>query len=215
MNINNQKPDRKVLFRIIICIIIVFVGIIGMSGLAKMKKPLVEVKYEEPSLRVDAREIKPEDVAVSITGHGEVRALDVVSIAPEVSGKIIKIHPRLEAGEVIPKGDTVFEIDPRDYKAALEDASATVKQLENSILLLKKQYEIDTERLKTIKRSCDIAKQQYERVRKLFEDDKVGTESGVDQAEQTCNTFSDQAEQMALAVDLYPIRIKEAENGLE
>ena len=104
MNKNDLKTDRKIIFRIIICVTIILVGIIGMSGLAKMKKPLIEIKYEEPSLRVEVREVEPEDVPVFITGHGEVRALNVVSIAPEIAGKIIGIHPNLEAGEIIPKG---------------------------------------------------------------------------------------------------------------
>lgn len=215
MNVEEFKPNGKVIFRIIVCVLILLLGVIGMSSFAKMKQPPIEAHYDEPSLRVEVLKAYTEDVPVSITGYGEVKVLDVVSIAPEVSGKIVKIHPRLETGEIISKGDVLFSIDPRDYEASLEETAAAVKQLENSILRLNKQYEIDRERLKTLKRNRDLAKNQYDRVRKLFEEDKVGTLSGVDQAEQSYNSTFDQVEQMALAIELYPIQIREAESSLD
>ncbi|MFC1820780.1 efflux RND transporter periplasmic adaptor subunit [Thermodesulfobacteriota bacterium] len=214
MSQDNFKSNRKIITRIVICAIVILIGVLGMSRLAKLKKSPAEVRYEEPSLRVEVLRAKTEDVPVFITGYGEVRALDVVSIAPEISGKVINIHPRLEAGEIVAKGDILFRVDPRDYEASFEEAAAMVRQLENSILRLKKQYEIDRERLKTLERNRDLAGQQYTRVKNLFENDKVGTLTGVDQAEQSFNSVSDQAEQMALAVDLYPIRIRESESSL-
>jgi multidrug resistance efflux pump len=50
--------------------------------------------------------------------------------------------------------------------------------------------------------------------RQLFETDRVGTRSGVDQAERAYNTTSDQADQIAQAVSLYPLQIREAQSSL-
>ena len=212
---NNLESNGKIKFRIIMCVTVLLVGFLGMTGIANMKSPPMEIKQMEPSLSVEVMEAKAEDVPVFIKGYGEVRSLDVVNIAPEVSGKIIEINPRLETGEVIARGDLIFKIDERDYEAAFDEASATVRKLENSLLSLKKTYEIDRERLRTIQRNRDIAKLQYERVKRLFEEDKVGTDSGVDKAEEAFNSASDQAEQMALSVELYPLQIREAESSLD
>jgi len=51
-------------------------------------------------------------------------------------------------------------------------------------------------------------------VKRLYEQDKVGTRSEVDRAEQAYNAAADQADQLAQAVDLYPLRIREAESTL-
>ena len=209
-----SKPKNRILFRVIMVSAIIFAGIFFAGVFMSLRKPPPQMPIAEPTLQVEVLDAKPENVPVVITGYGEVKALNVVSIAPEVSGRIVRIHPRLEPGEVIKKGEIIFRIDPRDYEAAHIEARATVIQMESSLERMKRQYEIDRERLKTIQRTRELSKQQYERVKKLFEEDKVGTQSGVDQAEQTFNNATDQQEQMAKAVELYPLQIKETESNL-
>ena len=211
---NESKPKNRILFRAIMVSAIIFAAIVIAAGFMSFRRPPPQMPIPEPTLQVEVLDAKPENVPVSITGYGEVKALNEVSIAPEVSGKVMRIHPRLEAGEVISKDEVIFQIDTRDYEAAFVEATATVTQMESSLERMKRQYEIDRERLKTIQRTCELSRQQYERVKKLFEEDKVGTQSGVDQAEQTYNNARDQQEQMAKAVELYPLQIKESESSL-
>ncbi len=209
-----SKRILNIVIRLIICAGVIFAGFMGMQTLAKMKKPPAEVKQEEKPLRVEVLRAESGDVPITITGYGEVKTLNVVSVAPEVSGKIVSIHSRLELGEIISKGDILFKIDPRNYQASLSEARASVQQWKNTILRLKKQSAIDQDRLKTLERSRDLARGEFERIRQLFESDSVGTRTGVDAAERSYNSVADQAAQMAQAVELYPIQIKEAENSL-
>ncbi len=213
----SHKSSRSVfniVIRIVICAAVLFIGVTGMHTLSKMKKPPTEAKYEERPLRVDVLQVTLEDAPVSITGYGQVNARDVVSVAPEISGKIVEIHPRLEVGEVIPKGETLFKIDPLNYIAADKQRRATVQQWKNTILRLKKQYAIDQKRLKSLTRNRELANAEFGRIRRLFEQDSVGTHSGVDAAERSFNSAGDLADQTAQTVTLYPIRIKEAKNSL-
>ena len=213
-NKNESKSKNRILFRFIMVFTIIFMGFFVMIVLGMTRKRPPQMPFQEPALQVEVLEANPENVPIVITGYGEARVLDEVSIAPEVSGKVVKVHPRLEAGEVIPEGDIIFQIDTRDYEAAYTEAKATVTQMKSSLERMKRQYEIDKERLKTIQRTCELSRQQYERVRELFEKDKVGTQSGVDQAEQAWNSASDQQEQMEKTVELYPLQIQEAESSL-
>jgi multidrug efflux pump subunit AcrA (membrane-fusion protein) len=120
----------------------------------------------------------------------------------------------LKAGQIIPAGEAMFRIDPADYEAALQEARAGVAQWQNAVARIKKQFAIDTLRLKTLERNAQLAKTEFERVRQLFEVDRVGTRSGMDQAERAYNSSLDQADQMAQAVTLYPLQIQEAESSL-
>jgi RND family efflux transporter MFP subunit len=115
---------------------------------------------------------------------------------------------------MIPKGETLFKIDSANYTASYEEARGVVQQWKNSIIRLKKQYTIDTKRLKTIERNRALAKAEFERIRKLFETNNIVSRSGVEKSEQVYNSALDQTDQMAQAVALYPIRIKEAESSL-
>ena len=74
--------------------------------------------------------------------------------------------------------------------------------------------QLDRERQKTIERNRELAKAEYERVKKLYQTNKVVSQSGVDKAEQAYNAAADAADQMARMIALYPIQIKEAQSGL-
>lgn len=209
-----SKPIVNILIRIGICSLVLFIGVVGMKTLAAMKKPPAEIKSEERPLRVEILEAVAGDLPVTITAYGEVAALNTVTLAPEVSGRITGTHPRLETGEVIEKGAVLFRVDDRDYRASVMEAQASAAQLGHTIQRLEKQFAIDRHRLKTILRNRDLALAEFERIRKLHDTGKVVSQSTVDNAEQQYNNRADLADQMAQTVALYPLRIKETESGL-
>jgi len=183
----SSKPALSLVTSIIICILVLVVGAAGMVMLTRLKKPPAEVKNSERSLRVEAMQIKKEDIQVFITGYGEVKALTVVPIAPEVSGRIVDIHPRLKIGEIIPKGKVLFKIDPKDYLTVLKT---------------------NRKRLKILKRSHELAKKEYQRVLVLFEKDNVVTLSRLEAAENTMLAAADLENQIIQVLET-------AENNLE
>lgn len=215
MNSEDKRRQKKhVLIRLAICSLILMIGWVGMNGLASLKKPPAEAKTEERAINVKVVSAQPHDYPVAITGYGETRALIVVNVSPEVSGRVVHTHPMLRVGQVIPTGEVMFRIDPSDYQAGLQEAGAGVTQWQTTVARLKKQFALDRQRLKTLERSAKLAKIEFERVRQLLESDRVGTRSSVDQAERAYNSATDQADQMAQAVSLYPLQIRETESNL-
>ncbi|MEE8552180.1 MAG: efflux RND transporter periplasmic adaptor subunit [Desulfobacterales bacterium] len=185
-----KKPAKVVLISIVVSIIVLIVGYLGMKMLASLKTPPVETKSSERPLRVEALQVKQEDISVFITGYGEVKTLNVVPISPEVLGKIVKIHPRLEAGEIIPKGEILFKIDPKDYM--------TVRKTSG-------------DRLKILKRSQELAKKEYERVRVLFEKNNIGTQAGIEAAERAMLSASDLTNQIAQVLETAETNLERCE----
>src|SRR6202171_1775766 len=59
------------------------------------------------------------------TRDGAVRAY-VVTMAPEVAGRIVKLP--VADNQFVHKGDVLFEIDPADYRIALESAQAQAQR---------------------------------------------------------------------------------------
>ena len=59
------------------------------------------------------------------TRDGQVRAY-VVTMAPEVAGRIVKLT--VADNQFVHKGDVLFEIDPADYRIALEQAQAQAQR---------------------------------------------------------------------------------------
>ena len=215
-----MKPTHRstitgdVLKRIVICVVVLALGAGGMLALASMKKPPAEAKPEERAMRVEVLRAVPETVEVTISGFGEVRPVDIVTISSEVAGKVVAIHPNLEAGMTVAKNALLFRVDPTDYRANRDNARAALQLGENTVARLTRQYALDKARLATLERNRDLAESEFNRLRSLFEEDSVGTRSGVDAAERQYNSSADQADQMAKAVAVYPIQIREAENSL-
>ena len=183
----NAKMSKRFLFRFTICILILIAGLAGMKALASLKKPPEQAKPQEQSLKVEIVTVEKKPCPVNITGYGEVRALNVVSIAPEVSGKIVEIHPRLETGEVISRHDILFRVDPREYQIAVKTGQ---------------------DRLQVLKQSLALEKKEFHRVRRLFQENKVGTASGVDMAEKMMLSSNDMLLQATQALELATINLE-------
>lgn len=209
-----SKRYITVVLRAVASIVILLVAYVLFGAIIRSKEPAAQVEIPEQALRVDVLEATFRDVPVRIEGLGEMRSRDVVQIASEVAGLVTAIHPHLEVGGVIPAGEILFEIDARDYEAIAIQSSASVDQLSNSVQRLTKQYAIDKERLKTYERTRGLANGEFERVKSLYEKDKVGTQSQVDNAEMGFNNANDAYDQLSQTCDLFPIRIEEAKNSL-
>jgi len=209
------RKTPQVLTRIGVSAVIVFVGAAGMQGFASLKKPPTQAGLTERPIPVKAVTVRSEDMAVAIRSQGVVRSLDIVQIVPQVMGNVVEIHPNLDMGKTIPKGETLFVIDPRTYQAALNQAEAQAAQLQNGIESVKARMRVDTERLETLKRTCDLAEAEYVRRKKLFEEDEVGTLSLVEATEQGYNQTKDIMQQMEMALELYPIQLQEMRSGLD
>ena len=218
---NNQRSDAKqtrrkkrLLINVIISLLLLGLGFAGLQLLAKMRKPPAEVVTAERVLKVEARAVTFEDIAVPISGFGEVRTLNSVTLAAEVAGRVTAVHPRLEVGETVNKGELLFEVDSRNYTSIQAEASAAVGQWQATIARLKKQETLDRNRLQTLKRNQALAQKEFERIKALFEKNRLVTRSAMEQAERAYNQTVDQTDQMASAVALYPSRVKEAQSSL-
>lgn len=88
-------------------------------------------------------ESKPEEVEVSqpltreITDHddftGRMAAKETVEIRARVRGHLVKVN--FQEGEEVKEGDLLFEIDPRPYKASLDQAEANRSASDASLKL--------------------------------------------------------------------------------
>jgi multidrug efflux system membrane fusion protein len=75
-----------------------------------------------PLVPVTAGTVTAQNVPVYLQGIGTVQAYNMVSVKTRVDGQIVKVFFR--EGQEVKEGDPLFEIDPRPYQAALEQAQA-------------------------------------------------------------------------------------------
>src|SRR5688572_1084366 len=97
------------------------------------------------------------DVPVYLDEIGRTVAVESVTIQPQVSGRVTEVH--FTDGADVKKGQLLFTIDPRPFKAALAEAEAELA--ENRAQLKWTQDEV--KRLEGVKGTGAVSQQEYEK----------------------------------------------------
>jgi membrane fusion protein (multidrug efflux system) len=132
---------------------------------------------------VKAMQVIQKDSPVTYEYVGEIVAKDEVQIQARVSGNIAR--KLVKGGDTVHSGQPLFEIDQRQYSAAVTDAQAQVAQAQAS--------------LSNIRR--DVARYQ-----------SLADQGGI--AAQTLDTSRAQAEQAQAQVNAYQAKLTQANNDL-
>jgi membrane fusion protein, multidrug efflux system len=109
-----------------------------------------------PPIPVQTAQARIEDVPVYFDGLGTVQPLNIVQVKAQVNGTLIALPVR--EGAEVHQGDIVAEIDPRPYKAALDQ---TLAQRDEDAALLKSAQQ-DLQRYQNLAKSSFAPKQQVD-----------------------------------------------------
>lgn len=141
--------------------------------------------FDRPPSPVQVTLAVSQDVPTYIDAIGKTVAREVVSIQPQVSGRIMKIH--FTDGANVKKGQMLFTIDPRPFEANLKQAQANLSRS----VALKKQAEANlskeiaqakwglaqVERYRTLVEQGVVAREQYEQLRANYDSLKATAEA--------------------------------------
>ncbi len=148
--------NRKKLF----LLAIIFVGVVGYYWIHAGDD---EISYiTEP--------VKRQNVQKVVNATGEVRAIELVTVGAQVSGKIEKLY--VSMGQNVKKGDLIAEIDSTTQqnevdinKARLESYKAQLNAAEVSLKIADKQYK----RTQTLKAKKAASDEDLENAQDTFE----------------------------------------------
>src|SRR5664279_5497792 len=88
-------------------------------------------KAARPAVRVTIAPVERVDFPVYLTGLGTVQGFNTVVVRTRVDGQIDKIG--FKEGQLVNQGDLLVEIDPRPFRAALDQAKAKKAQDEANL----------------------------------------------------------------------------------
>src|ERR1700719_5181460 len=103
----------------------------------------VTAAFEQPPTSVTVSAAVSHDVPIYLDEIGRNGAFESVTVTPQVGGRITERH--FQDGENISKGQLLFVIDPRPYKAQLDSAQASLAQAKAALELAKIQFSRDEE----------------------------------------------------------------------
>jgi multidrug efflux system membrane fusion protein len=108
--------------------------VVGFRGSRKKAPP----SFERPPAAVTLAVASARDVPVYLDEIGKTVAREMVTVSPQVTGRMMEIH--FTDGGDVKKGDPLFTIDPRPFQAQLDSALATLAQQKAQLDLARTQY---------------------------------------------------------------------------
>lgn len=115
---------------------------------------------KEDTVTYITQPVRRQNVEKVVNATGEVKAVDLVTVGAQVSGKIEKLY--VSIGQTVKKGDMIAEID------------STTQQ--NDVDIAKAKMSSYQAQLKAAKTSLKIAEKQYKRMQSLKKQNAASTE---------------------------------------
>ena len=129
--------------------------------------------HAAPTIPVTAGQAEAQDVPVYVQGLGTVQAFNTVNVRSRVDGQITKVF--FNEGQDVKTGDPLFQIDPRPFQAALDQAKANKAKDQASL----QGAQLDLQRYSELLPSGFQTQQQYDQQKAT-----VGQFQGAVQADQ-------------------------------
>jgi multidrug efflux system membrane fusion protein len=144
--------------------VIVFLVIHGKDAKAAAAKRALAAA--NPSVTATAATATKGDIGVYLDSIGTVTPVYTSSITAQADGVITAVH--YQEGQLLQKGDTLIDIDPRPYQAQLLQAEGALERDTNILA----QAQMDVERYRTAWAQNGIAKQLLDDQEKIVLQDQ-------------------------------------------
>lgn len=140
---------RVFLITVVAIVVTVLLTCIFLFGLAMTSPTATNAPVEETAFPVTTVVVQSATESVQLALVGTVEAERQVALSPGVTGRVSRIAEGLRPGRVFQRGDTLVQIDPRDYEAALAAERARVRGAELELA-------VERNRQQTAQREVDL-----------------------------------------------------------
>jgi multidrug efflux system membrane fusion protein len=139
-----RKPSLRTIFDFFSARILISVLPLSLLALTACNRSNVQAAGPAmPLPLVTVVQAETHDVPRYLDEIGKNNAYESVNVTPQVGGRIVERH--FKDGDNLRKGQLLFVIDPRPYKAQVDSAQATLAQTKAALELARIQFSRDQE----------------------------------------------------------------------
>lgn len=211
---NFNLPDFSKRKRLLLMFIPILIGgaIFIALKLGKEAPRQKKIIKQVPNVRVI--KIAPLTVTPRGIGHGMAQPVRVWKAISQVSGKIIYTHPQLEKGKIIGEGAVVLRIDPAEYKTAVAQLNAKIKNDEAQVKQLQVERKNNLKLLEIQKKALELQRREVKRQKKLLLN-KVSSATNYETQLKNLMSQELQVQTIQNSLNLYPVQKKLLETKIE
>lgn len=131
----NTETKQKISGFVQLIAVILFIGAaLAISVILQSNKKTIQNGQKvERVLFVEAQSFTPAPYAITLSTTGTVESRATVDVVSQVSGRIISVNDNFYGGGYFTAGETLFQIDPRDYELTVERLEAELARAKTTL----------------------------------------------------------------------------------
>jgi len=133
-------------------------------------------RVQQPAVPVTVAKVEIQSIQRAVDVVGSFEGYEDLTVTPKVDGRVVRVHS--DVGDIVRPGDVLIEIDPTDYKLAVEEAQKKIEtELSKDGLTALPGPDFDIMKLPTVVRASNQyrnASQRFSRVDSLYKQ-KIST----------------------------------------
>ncbi len=166
---------------LIVCMLIVAFGLIGCS------RTSADTQQGPPAMPVKVQAVKDQSIGDASEYVATIKSRHSATIMSDVEGWIFGI--RVHSGQMVRKGDTLMEIDPRMQQAMVSNYDSQKRSKEAALAWAKSQYE----RVKALAASGVMSQQELQQAQSNYDgalNDVKALDAQIDQSKVQLKYYS-------------------------
>jgi membrane fusion protein, multidrug efflux system len=140
----------------ILLIVLLILAVVLLVTHKPKPQPDEDALSQAEVVTIKAAIVREGDIGIHVEALGTVTPISTVSVYSQVTGKVVAVNYR--EGQMVRKGQSLIEIDPRPYEAQLKQVEGTLERDQG----LLKQAQIDLARYQKASALNAIARQTLE-----------------------------------------------------
>ena len=180
-------------------VIVLAIVIIGVTSAMKGRNKATEVRIEK---------VQKRDLVASVTASGQVQPHTKVNVSADISGRIVRLA--VKEGQMVTRGQFLLEIDPSQYRANVERATAAVASARSQAAQAKPaltQAQRNFDRLMALKKANPtlVSDEQVEQLRTQAEVAQAQLEAANHAIDQATASYRDAASSLGKTTIVAPM----------
>lgn len=173
----------SILFRVLLPIAALVIGGIITLHLLKTGPQAKTLPKKKNAVLVETVAAQFGTHYTSVSAMGVVKAAQYISLKPQTSGEVISVSDNLLPGGNFSTGQTMLNLDPRDYQLAVRQQTSSVAQAQNNLklengnqLVAKRELDLLGEQVSDIERNLMLRQPQLHNLQTALEIEKTKLE---------------------------------------
>ena len=125
-----SADNKSKILKVVLPLLVIGLALLGAQALMFFGPAVPKTPRVIKPTFVEVLTARARDEQAVIAAYGTVQIHQRLIVKPEISGRVVKLNPRLVIGETLDKGAALLQIDPRDYRVAVDEQRAALAKAE-------------------------------------------------------------------------------------